>query len=88
MPVGQAGQPVRTEKNLLIVIQLCEARLLQWALARTPEASTAMPDIIIAINDKLPVSVYNAAVKVEATAEQLQGVVRGGTSEMILSETR
>jgi len=29
-----------------------------------------------------------AAVKVEATAEQLQGVVRGGTSEMILSETR
>ena len=88
-PVGQAGQPVRSEVNLDTLIGLCEPRLLQWGLSRSPdETALAVPsNLILPIDPSRPVSAYNAKVAVDTSKENrgakrprtFGGAAAGGT---------
>ena len=72
-PVGQAGQPVRSEANLTVIIKLVEARLLQWGLVCSPDEvalSAAPPTLIAPIDTSRPLAPFNAKIVVDMSRER------------------
>ena len=65
-PVGQAGQPVRSPKDLDVVLELCAMRLLQWAVVLTPDARLfESSPLIVPIDPAQPFTAYNSRVDVD-----------------------